>query len=256
MQLKRLLEDFQNGRVLRQGVATVICGRPNVGKSTLMNRFLKQRRVIVTAVPGTTRDTIEEIVNVKGIPLKIIDTAGIIHAEDEPSRQGVARSRECMESADLILLVLDSGDELSKEDMDIIDAVKEKKILVVVNKTDLPERLQIKQINKHLRNKKIIRISAKKDKNLDKLYDAISDMIWSGSVSTSNQPVVTNVRHARAIKEALALLESVKAGLNAAGEELLALDLKDAIKKLELITGENCTGDLLGEIFSRFCIGK
>ena len=255
-QLKKLLMDFENGRVLRQGVTTVICGKPNVGKSTLMNRFLKQKRVIVTPVPGTTRDAIEEIVNVRGIPLKIVDTAGIMHADDEVSKEGILRSKKYMESADLILLVLDSSDELSKEDIDIIDAVKEKKILVVINKTDLPERLQIDEIKTHLYNKKIIRISAKRDKNLDKLYDAISDMVWSGSVIGSNQPVLTNVRHAQAIREALKLLESVKANLNAAGKELIALDLKEAINKLGLITGENFTDDLLNEIFSRFCIGK
>lgn len=256
LQLKQLLEDYGNGRVLRQGVTTVICGKPNVGKSTLMNRFLKQKRVIVTPIPGTTRDTIEEIVNVRGIPLKIVDTAGIMHADDEVSKEGVLRSKKYMESADLILLVLDSSDELSMEDMDIMDAVKEKRILVLVNKTDLPERLQIDKIKKHLHNKKIIRISAKKDKNLDKLYDAISDMIYSGSVTTSNQPLLTNVRHAQAIKEALKLLESAKSGFNIAGKELIAVDLKEAINNLGLITGENFTDDLLDEIFSRFCIGK
>lgn len=256
LQLKQLLEDYKNGRVLRQGVATVICGKTNVGKSTLMNRFLKQRRVIVTPIPGTTRDAIEDIVNVRGIPLKIVDTAGIMHADDEVSKEGVLRSKKYMESADLILLVLDSSDELSREDLDVIDAVKKKKILVVVNKTDLPERLQIEKIKRHLRNKRIIRLSAKKDKNLDKLYSAISDMIWSGSVTASNQPLLTNVRHAQAIREALKLLESVKANFNVIGKELIAVDLKEAINNLGLITGENFTDDLLDEIFSRFCIGK
>ncbi len=274
LQLKKLLIDYQNGRVLRQGVTTVICGKPNVGKSTLMNRFLKQKRVIVTPIPGTTRDAIEEIVNVKGIPLKIVDTAGIIqnveisrrsssgsryfrmHADDEISKEGILRSKKYMESADLLLLVLDSNNELSREDIDIIDAVKEKKILVVVNKTDLPERLRVDEVKKHLHNKKIIRISAKKDKNLDRLYDAISNMVWSGNVTASNQPVLTNIRHAQAIKEALKLLESARGSLNTTSGELIALELKEAINKLGLITGENFTEDLLDEIFSRFCIGK
>jgi len=222
-----------------------------------MNRFLKQKRVIVTPLPGTTRDAIEEIVNVRGIPLKIVDTAGIMHAEDEPSRQGVRRSKKYMESADLLLLVLDSSDELTKEDIDIIDAVKDKKIVVIINKTDLPERLQIDEVKERLRNKKIIRISAKKDKSLNRLYDAIYNMIWSGSIDSSHQPVLTNVRHAAAIEKALQHLESAKLAIaDNIGMELIAVDLKDARNELGLITGENFTGDLLNRIFSQFCIGK
>ena len=257
VELEQLLGGYQNGRVLREGITTVICGKANVGKSTLMNRFLKQKRVIVTPLPGTTRDAIEEIVNVRGIPLKIVDTAGIMHAEDEPSKQGVRRSKKYMESADLILLVLDSSDELTKEDIDIIDAVKDKKIVVIINKTDLPERLQIDEVKERLRNKKIIRISAKKDKSLNRLYDAIYNMIWSGSIDSSHQGVLTNVRHAAAIEKALQHLESAKLGIaDNVGMELIAVDLKDARNELGIITGENFTGDLLDRIFSQFCIGK
>jgi len=255
-ELKKLLKDYPNGKVLREGVTTVICGKPNVGKSTLMNRFLKHKRVIVTATPGTTRDAIEEIVNVRGIPLKIVDTAGVMHTDDEPSMEGVRRSKEYMESADLILLVLDSSDALNNEDINVIETVREKKVLVLVNKTDLPARLKIEEIKRYFENKKIIKISAKKDKNLDKLYNIISDSIWSGEVSSSNQPVLTNVRHEQAIKESIVFLENVIAELSTKGKELIAMDLKEAINKLGLITGENFTEDLLDEIFSRFCIGK
>ena len=255
-ELKKLLKDYPNGKVLREGVTTVICGKPNVGKSTLMNRFLKHKRVIVTATPGTTRNAIEEIVNVRGIPLKIVDTAGVMHTDDEPSMEGVRRSKEYMESADLILLVLDSSDALNNEDINVIETVREKKVLVLVNKTDLPARLKIEEIKRYFENKKIIKISAKKDKNLDKLYNIISDSIWSGEVSSSNQPVLTNVRHEQAIKESIVFLENVIAELSTKGKELIAMDLKEAINKLGLITGENFTEDLLDEIFSRFCIGK
>ena len=255
-ELKKLLKDYPNGKVLREGVTTVICGKPNVGKSTLMNRFLKHKRVIVTATPGTTRDAIEEIVNVRGIPLKIVDTAGVMHTDDEPSMEGVRRSKEYMESADLILLVLDSSDALNNEDINVIETVREKKVLVLVNKTDLPARLKIEEIKRYFENKKIIKISAKKDKNLDKLYNIISDSIWSGEVSSSNQPVLTNVRHEQAIKESIVFLENVIAELSTKGKELIAMDLKEAINKLGLITGENFTEYLLDEIFSRFCIGK
>jgi tRNA modification GTPase len=255
--LNVLLGEYQYGRILREGITTVICGKPNVGKSTLMNRLLKQERVIVTPVPGTTRDAIEEITNVRGIPLKVVDTAGVINAADEPTKEGVRRSREYMQSADLILLVLDSSGELAKEDIDIIGAIKDKKILVVVNKKDLKSRLDIDEVKRRLHNKKIIKISAKKDKNLGTLHDAICDMIWSGSVASSRQPLLTNARHAVCIEKALRYLESAKKTIkNNSSVELLAVDLKDALYELNLILGEGLQDELLDAIFSRFCIGK
>ncbi len=255
-QLEFLLKDFQNGEVLRQGITAVICGKANVGKSTLMNRLLKQERVIVTPIPGTTRDAIEETINVKGIPIRIVDTAGIMQPLDAISREGVLKSKKYIESADLILLVFDSSQHLAKEDIDIINVVKKKEILIVVNKVDLRLRIEIGRIKKYLPKAKIIRISAKKGKNISSLYAAIQDMVWSGKVSASYEPLLTNTRHEQAIRETLKFLESAKSGLDTAQKELLAQNLKEAQNKLSVITGEAYAEDLLDEIFSRFCIGK
>lgn len=255
-ELSRMIELSDKGLLLRDGVTTVICGKPNVGKSTLMNSFLKHERVIVTPVPGTTRDTIEEIINVRGIPLKIVDTAGIIHAEDELTRESVERSKRCMESADLILLVLDSSDKLNRHDFDIIDIVKDKKTLVAVNKTDLPEVLQIDEIKKHLHKERIIKVSAKERSGIEELEGAIYEMFWSGEVTAENI-MVSNSRHIEAMRKASSFTRDAIRGID--GErprDLLSVDIKDAAEALGVITGELFTDDLLQKIFSRFCVGK
>lgn len=254
--LRGLLDDSDKGLILRDGVTTVICGRPNVGKSTLMNSLLKQRRVIVTPVPGTTRDAIEEIINIDGIPLKIVDTAGILHAEDEPSKEGVAKSLHYMEIADLILLVLDSSDLLGQDDLDIIDMVKDRKAVVVINKTDLPEVLHVEEVKKHLHDKRILKISAKENKGLDELKKAIHEILWRGEV-VSDSMLVSNARHIGVIRKALTLIESSVAALEQSRPlEVLAIDIKDAVEILGTVTGETFTEDLLDTIFGRFCIGK
>ena len=253
LKLKHILADYHNGMILRNGITTVICGKPNVGKSTLMNRFLKQKRVIVTPIAGTTRDAIEEIINVNGIPIKIVDTAGIMRAEDEISKHSIQKSRKYMKDADLILLVLDSSDKLNREDIEIIDFVKNKKVLFVINKTDLKQKLQISEIKKHLQNKKTIWLSAQKDETLDKLYNAISEITWSGELNMSHQPLLTNTRHARIITNAISALEETSKNNQ---KELLAVGVKESIDQLKLITGEDIKIDLLDEIFSKFCIGK
>jgi len=254
-ELAKLLETADKGLILREGITTVICGKPNVGKSTLMNRFLRQDRVIVTSVPGTTRDSIEEIVNVKGIPIKIVDTAGIIHAEDAPTKESVKKSKVCMQNADLVLFVLDSSDRLNDQDLDIIDIVKDKKTLVVINKTDMPETLQVDEIREHLHNKKIIKISAKERIGLDELEDAIFNMYWSGQVSADNI-FISNSRHIEATNKALAFVIDAASSLDEKPFELVAIDIKDAIEALGVITGEVFTQELLDTIFSKFCIGK
>jgi len=255
-ELLNLIDSSDKGVILREGITTVICGKPNVGKSSLMNNFLRQDRVIVTPIPGTTRDAIEEMVDVKGIPLRIVDTAGIIHIEDEVTKESVERSKHYMRIADLILLVLDSSDKLNKQDIEIIDIVKDKKTLVVVNKTDLPEVLQIDEIKSHLHNKEIIKVSAKQRSGLETLENAIYNIFWSGDVTTDTISI-SNSRHLEALRKAL---NSTKGALKVADEggdwEILSLNVKDAIEALGLITGEVFTDDLLDTIFSKFCVGK
>ena len=254
--LIELINSAEQGMVLRNGITTVICGKPNVGKSTLMNSFLKQDRVIVTPIAGTTRDTIEEIINIRGIPLRIIDTAGIIHAEDELTKESVSRSRRYMEAADLILLVLDSSDRLTEHDIELIDIVKEKKVLVVVNKTDLPEILQIDQIKTHLSNKVIIKVSAKQGSGIKELENAIFNMFWTGKISAENI-FISNSRHLEAAKKALDYTKSAVRGIDEKRPwEVISVDINASADALGIITGEVFTEGLLDAIFNNFCIGK
>ncbi len=254
--LKKLLEDFHNGIILRNGITAVICGKANVGKSTLMNRLLKNERAIVTPLAGTTTDTIEENVNIKGIPVKLVDTAGLMCACNEISKEGIARTKKYIKSADLVLLMFDSSNKFSSQDAQAINIVKNKKLLVIINKTDLPRRLDMSKIKKYFPSKKIIEISAKKNKNINKLCETVADMAWSGDISFSDGPMLTNARHKQAIAQALKLLECASARFDTAQKELIAQDLKEAQDSLSLVTGENFTDDLLDEIFSQFCIGK
>jgi len=254
--LEALIASSDKGAILREGITTVICGKPNVGKSTLMNKFLKQKRVIVSPLPRTTRDTIEEIINVRGIPLRIVDTAGVIHADDEITKDSVERSLHYMEVADLILLVLDSSDKLNDQDMHIIDRVRDKKTLVVVNKTDLPEVLQVEEISRHLHDKRVVKISAKENLGIDELEVAIYEMFWSGKISAENISL-SNSRHIEAINNAIAFTRGALEGIGTGrAVELLAIDIKDAAEALGVVTGESFTEDLLDSIFSNFCIGK
>jgi len=253
--LLNIIDSADRGILLREGITTVICGKPNVGKSTLMNRFLRHDRVIVTSVPGTTRDSIEEIINVKGIPVRIIDTAGIIHAEDEPTKESVEKSKACMRNADLILLVLDSSDRLNSQDLEIIDIVKDKKTLVVINKVDMPETLQVDEIKEHLHNKKIIKISAKERIGLDELESAICKMFWAGQVSVENI-FISNSRHIEALNKVLKFVQQSKESIDEKPLDIVSIDIRDAIDVLGVITGDLFTEELLDTIFSKFCIGK
>lgn len=255
-ELSSIIDFAKKGAILRDGITTVICGKPNVGKSSLMNSFLRDDRVIVAPLAGTTRDTIEEVVNVRGIPLKIVDTAGIIHAEDNIVKESVKRSMRYMERADLILLVLDSSDLLTEQDLSIIDIVKNKKVLVVVNKSDLPEALEVEKIKKHLHNKVIIKVSAKQKSGLEDLEKAIYDMFFSGKIKVGSI-LLSSSRQIEAAKKALDFVRLVIGGIDEhRPEELLMIDIKDAVESLGVITGEVFTEEVLDTIFSRFCIGK
>jgi len=255
--LKTLIESAQKGRILREGIRTVICGKPNVGKSSLMNSLLKEKRVIVSHLPGTTRDTIEEIINIDGIPLKIVDTAGIIESEDLLTREGVARSRFYIKTADLVLFLLDGSRPLCENDKIIMDEIKDRKKIIVINKTDLPNRLELAKIRNTFQDKAIIKISVKDNKNLKELEDAISDMVWGGRVTADHTTVVTSARHKALLVQSR---RALKKALNNLKEnvypEFTALNMKEAIDSLGGITGETIDDDILNKIFSNFCIGK
>lgn len=255
--LKALIDSADKGMILMEGIRTVICGKPNVGKSSLMNSLLRQKRVIVSHIPGTTRDTIEEIINISGIPLRIVDTAGIIETDDLLTKEGVDRSRFHVSAADLVIFLLDGSQPICENDEIIMDEIRKRKVIVVINKTDLPKRLEIERIKDVLHDKKIIEISVTKKKNLKELEDAISEMVWGGQVTTEHVGLVTNARHKTLLIQTKTVLER---GLHnfekEVSPEFIILDMKEGIDCLGEITGETIDTDILDRIFERFCIGK
>ncbi|PIU41919.1 MAG: tRNA uridine-5-carboxymethylaminomethyl(34) synthesis GTPase MnmE [Candidatus Omnitrophica bacterium CG07_land_8_20_14_0_80_42_15] len=255
--LKALIESSECGKVLREGVSMVICGKTNVGKSTLMNAFLKEDRVIVTPIPGTTRDVIEEVINIKGIPLRVADTAGIIDSSCLIEKESIAKTKKCINDSDLILLLLDNSRELSAEDKHIIDIIKDKKTIIVVNKIDLPNKLNLKKVKSELPDKKSVEISAAKGLGMDVLEKTILRMVWNGEVFSSNDVLVTNVRHTEAIKKAYEYIGKAKESLSKGlSPEFIALDIKESLNYLGEVIGEMAGEELLNRIFGEFCIGK
>jgi len=254
--LFEIIDSSEKGAIFREGASCVICGRPNVGKSSLMNSLLRNDRVIVAPTAGTTRDTIEEVINIKGIPLKIIDTAGISESEDEITKASVSRSMQYIGEADLVLLVLDKSRKLTEEDLSLMDNLKEKRALVLLNKSDLPSRLIPKALKKYLNDNVVLSVSAKRKTGLDKLEDAIYNTFLNQKVSVGSI-LLSNSRHIESIRKASVFLQSAIEGIDEKRPvELTLIDIKDAADILGTITGEVFTDDILDKIFSRFCIGK
>lgn len=253
-----LIKGAEGGSILREGITTVICGKPNVGKSSLMNAFLREDKVIVTPVAGTTRDAIEDVINIKGIPLKIVDTAGIIEPRDLVEKEGIARSMKYLKEAHLVLFVLDNSRALSKEDFDAIEGIKEKPVIVVVNKTDLKNKLDFKKIKNFLKGKKVVSICAIKEEGILELEDAIRDYILGGRAITAvESALVTNARHKKALEESLKFVAVAGRNLKDGRQEELAVeDLKEAMKFIGTIVGEVAPDEILNKIFEEFCIGK
>jgi tRNA modification GTPase len=254
--LLKITGSSEKGVIFREGATCVICGRPNVGKSSLMNSLLRHDRVIVSPKSGTTRDTIEEVINIRGIPLRVVDTAGISEPEDEITKAGIDRSMQYIGQAELVLLVLDGSQNITKEDLSLIDSLKEKKFLVLLNKSDLPPLLSRRDIRRHVNGGGVLNISAKDKTGLDKLENAIYNIFIDGESSPENI-VLSNSRHIESIKRAVVFLESAIKGIDEARPaEFTLIDIKDAADILGMITGEVFTDDTLDAIFSRFCIGK
>jgi tRNA modification GTPase len=254
-QIAHLLARADEGMVYRQGVRTAIVGRPNVGKSSLLNALLRTSRAIVTPIPGTTRDTLEETLNLRGIPLCLVDTAGITNSTDLIEILGIERSRQALERADLVVLVLDGSELLRPEDSQIADLVRNQTVIVVVNKMDLPTVADDGRILPQARH---VHLSALTGEGLHLLEDAIVETVFSGQVQTSDLPVVSNPRHCEILRRALGHVAAAQAGCEpqAGQADLLAVDLAAAVSALGEITGETVGEDLLEMIFSEFCIGK
>jgi tRNA modification GTPase len=248
-----LIKGADEGRIIRDGLNLAIIGKPNVGKSSLLNALLKEKRAIVTDIPGTTRDVIEEFINLDGIPVKIIDTAGIRDTEDVVEKIGVERSKEKIDEADLIILVLDSSRKLDKEDEDIVNYIKDKKYMVLLNKVDLDTKIKDEEL---IRLNDVVKISARSGYGIDDLKNKIKDMFFSGEVDTESL-IISNSRHKQALYRALenCNIAKEKVKLNEY-LDLISIYVTSAMKALGEITGAELEADLVNKIFSEFCVGK
>jgi len=251
----KLILSYDKGKMIKEGVKTAIVGKPNVGKSSLLNSVLREERAIVTRVAGTTRDTIEEIVNIKGIPLIMVDTAGIRDTEDEVENIGVQKSKELIKEADLVLFVLDSSKDLTKEDMEIYNSINNSKVIGILNKIDIRKKLDISKLSKI---KKWIEISALEKIGIDNLEDEIYNYVVSGNIEDSSEKLtITNIRHKSALEKTKQSVENIFETIDMGYPmDLIAVDLNDAIDSLSEVTGEISSEDLLDHVFNNFCVGK
>lgn len=253
--LNKMEESFENGKIIRDGIKTAIIGRPNAGKSSLLNVILKEERAIVTDIEGTTRDTIEEYIQIDGIPLKIIDTAGIRNARDEVEKIGVKKAIEIAKDSDIVIAIFDITRDLNDEDEEILKLVEEKNAIIVLNKIDLNDKKNIEKINKT--NKPIVKISTKTKEGIDELYNKISEIYKLKEIANDGELIVSNNRHKKLIRNAKANLEMAKQTIvDKMPIDIISGNLKEIIEELGKITGETVTEDVINEIFSKFCLGK
>lgn len=252
-----LIESFDEGKIIRDGLNTAIIGRPNVGKSSLLNVLLKENRAIVTDIPGTTRDIIEEYLNIGGVLIRLIDTAGIRETEDIVERIGVERTKEAINNSDLVILVLDASSPLQQEDNDIIGLIKGKKVLAVLNKMDLGIDIDEKYLIDLFGEENVLEMSVKNRIGIDKLEERIKGLVFHGKLSIRKNNMVTNVRHKSLLDRAL---ENIERALESIEDEipidLISVDIREAWNSLGAITGDTVGEDIIKEIFSKFCIGK
>lgn len=254
--IKKLLDTADNGKLLKEGINTVIVGKPNAGKSSLLNSLVGKERAIVTDVAGTTRDVLEEQINLNGISLNIIDTAGIRKTDDVVEKIGVTRAKEYLMEADLVIYVVDSSTELNSDDYDIMEMIKDRNAVVLLNKSDLTPMMTTEEIGKFL-DKKIISISAKEHTGIDELEETIKEMFFHGKLEFNDEVYITNVRHKTALKNAFDSLSMVEKSIeDGMPEDFYSIDLMSAYEELGSIIGEAVDDDLVNEIFSKFCMGK
>lgn len=256
-EIEKLLRSAKEGKILREGIQTAIVGRPNVGKSSLMNSLVQENKAIVTDIPGTTRDVLEEYVNIRGVPLRLIDTAGIRETEDIVEKIGVERSRQVLKEADLVLLVLNSAEQFTEEDEALFHAIEGLEAIIVLNKTDLKQKIDEKRVEELAKGRPIIRASLLKDEGIDELEEAISRLFFEEGVETTEMSYISNARH-------IVLLERAKAAIDEALEsaemempvDIVQIDVTRAWELLGEIIGENVHDGLLDQLFSQFCLGK
>jgi tRNA modification GTPase len=259
-EIKQLIDSADDGKVLKEGIKTAIIGKPNVGKSSLLNLLVGEERAIVTDIAGTTRDTLEESINIQGIPLNIIDTAGIRDTEDIVEKIGVDKAKNNIDSADLILYVVDMSRELDQNDENIIEMIQNKKVIILLNKSDLENKIDRENIkNRFYQNEycKFVEISAKTKDGMTDFYEALKDMFFEGDLTFNNEIYITNMRHKNSLIEAEKSLDMVEQSiLDDMPEDFFSIDLMNAYEALGYIIGESLGEDLVNEIFSEFCMGK
>ncbi|UOF91751.1 tRNA uridine-5-carboxymethylaminomethyl(34) synthesis GTPase MnmE [Fodinisporobacter ferrooxydans] len=255
--IQRILHGARHGRILREGLKTVIVGQPNVGKSSLLNRLSRTERAIVTDIPGTTRDILEESVNIRGIPLTILDTAGIRETEDVVEKIGVERSREAIQDADLTVVVLDGSKPLSATDEDLLQIASKRMSIVIVNKADLGSAVSLDQIGQYMPVERIVHTSIKTGIGLENFEDLVEELFLGGQIEQKDATYATNVRHIALLEQAKTQLsEAVQSAQMGMTLDLVAVDVKNAWSTLGEVIGKEVGEDLLDQIFSQFCLGK
>ena len=257
VKIEKMLQTSDTGRIMSEGLKISIIGKPNVGKSSLMNALLKETRAIVTSVPGTTRDTIEEMLTIRGIPVKLTDTAGIRETEDLIEKIGIEKSKEAFNNADLIIFMADRSRALDEEDFSILNHIRDKKAVVILNKTDLPSAFDSVELEKHLPEACIIEASVVNGDGIEELENVVENMVYGGEVKQSNSMMVTNVRHKNLLEEAeTSLSDAIEMAKACQPLELLEIDASRAYECLGAIIGEAVEEDIINEVFKRFCLGK
>ena len=256
-QVEGILETAQQGKILRDGLATAIIGRPNVGKSSLLNAFARSEKAIVTDIAGTTRDVIEEFVNVKGVPLKLIDTAGIRETEDVVEAIGVTRSKKAIEEAELVLLVFDQSQKLTDEDFEMMDLTENKERIIILNKMDLVQELNVGKLLEKVDPKSVISVSVATNTGINDVEQAIVDLFFQGKTGEKDATYISNIRHISLLEQAVDALQEVINGIEfGMPVDLVQIDLTRAWDALGEVTGESVQDELITQLFSQFCLGK
>lgn len=257
VEIAKLLKTANEGKILREGIMTAIVGRPNVGKSSLLNVLAQENKAIVTDVPGTTRDVIEEYVTLNNIPLKLLDTAGIRDTDDVVERIGVERSHHALEEADLILFVLNYNEPLHNDDRELLKKMSNRQVIVIINKTDLPQALEMEEIEQLFDAESIVRMSVLEEEGLDELEKAISQLFFEGQLDSGDLTYVSNVRHISLLKRAQqSLVDAIEASDAGIPIDLIQIDVRSAWESLGEILGDAVGDSLIDQIFSQFCLGK
>lgn len=256
-EIERLLEVSKQGKILREGISTGIIGRPNVGKSSLMNTLIQEKKAIVTDIPGTTRDTIEEYVNIRGVPLRLVDTAGIRETEDIVERIGVERSHQVLQESDLILFMLNNNDTLNADDLKLFKAIEDLNYIVIINKVDLPRKLDIDQVTEIAGKNRLIMTSLLEEDGIDQLEQTIADIFFAGEIETGDLTYVSNVRHIQLLKDAKQALEEAMNGMEIGIPiDIVQIDVTRTWEFLGEIIGDTASDGLIDQLFSQFCLGK